>query len=237
MPWRLFSGLPCYDLSYDLLTSNERSENIVSRERNSTEEASFGFERLRRAILAACAAFAIGLWFTSFAGAAAPSLMERLITAQAPLQSKIDEPVDARELATAIASVPKITREWAALILTVAAHESSLSARIARGEYKDYEGDSFRNREGKVQHRAWGLWQAHKNRLNDSAWGSPDIAVQTEEAARALRRAFYTCNGKGRSHTDWVRSTLNSYSGRRCDASWPGLEKRLKTYQHVLHAL
>jgi len=187
--------------------------------------------------MAACAAFAIGLWFTSFAGAAAPSLMERLIVAQGPLQSKLDEPVDPRELATAIASVPKITREWAALILTVAAHESALSARIARGEYKDYEGDSFRNREGKVQHRAWGLWQAHRNRLNDAAWGSPDIAVQTEEAARALRRAFYTCNGGGRSHSDWVRTTLNSYSGRRCDATWPGLEKRLKTYQHVLHAL
>jgi len=73
--------------------------------------------------------------------------------------------------------------------------------------------------------------------LNDSAWGSPDIGVQTEEAARALRRAFYTCNGKGRSHSDWVRSTLNSYSGRRCDASWPGLEKRLKTYQQVLRTL
>jgi hypothetical protein len=209
----------------------------VSRERISIKDGLSGLDRLRRAIMAACASFAIGLWFTSFAGAAAPSLMERLIAVQAPLQSKRDEPVDARELATAIAGVPKITREWAALILTVAAHESALSARIARGEYKDYEGDSFRNREGKLQHRAWGLWQAHKNRLNESAWGSPDIAVQTEEAARALRRAFYTCNSGGRARADWVRSTLNSYSGRRCDASWPGLEKRLKTYQHVLHAL
>ena len=209
----------------------------MSRERISSAGGLSTVERLRRAIMAACAAFAIGLWFTSFAGASAPSLMERLVKAQAPLQSKIDEPVDPQRLAAAIAGVPKITREWAALILTVAGHESALSARIARGEYKDYEGDSFRNREGKVQHRAWGLWQAHRNRLNDSVWGSPDIDVQTEEAARALRRAFYQCNGGGRPHTDWVRSTLNSYSGRRCDASWPGLEKRLTTYQHVLHAL
>jgi len=210
--------------------------NIVCRERIYADGFS-ALDRLRRAIMAACAAFAIGLWFTSFAGAAAPTLMERLVTAQAPLQSKSDEPVDPRELAAAIAGVPKITREWAALILTVAGHESALSARIARGEYKDYEGDSFRNREGKVQHRAWGLWQAHRNRLNDSVWGSTDVAVQTEEAARALRRAFYTCNGGGRPHADWVRSTLNSYSGRRCDASWPGLDKRLATYQRVLHAL
>ena len=209
----------------------------MSRERTTNAGGFSAVEGLRRAILAACAAFAIGLWFTSFAGAAAPSLIERLIKAQAPLQSKLDEPVDARELATAIAGVPKITREWAALILTVAGHESALSARIARGEYKDYEGDSFRNREGKVQHRAWGLWQAHRNRLNDRAWGSTDIGVQTEEAARGLRRAFYQCNGGGRPHTDWVRSTLNSYSGRRCDASWPGLEKRLTTYQRVLRAL
>ena len=209
----------------------------MSRERSSLVEGLNAVDRLRRAIMAACAAFAIGLWFTSFAGAAAPTLIERLISAQPPLQSKKDEPVDARELAVAIAGVPKITREWAALILTVAAHESALSARIARGEYKDYEGDSFRNSEGKVQHRAWGLWQAHRNRLNDAAWGSSDIKVQTEEAARALRRAFYTCNGGGRPHSDWVRSTLNSYSGRRCDATWLGLEKRLTTYQHVLHAL
>ena len=209
----------------------------MSPERISYADGSNTVDRLRRAIMAACAAFAIGLWFTSFAGASAPTLMERLVKAQAPLQSKLDEPVDAGELAAAIAGVPKITREWAALILTVAGHESALSARIARGEYKDYEGDSFRNREGKVQHRAWGLWQAHRNRLNDSVWGSPDINVQTEEAARALRRAFYQCNGGGRPHTDWVRSTLNSYSGRRCDASWPGLEKRLSTYQQVLHAL
>jgi hypothetical protein len=209
----------------------------VSRERISEKTGSSGLDRLRRAIMAACAAFAIGLWFTSFAGAAAPSLMERLIVAQGPLQSKRDEPVDPRELATAIVGIPKITREWAALILTVAAHESRLSARIARGEYKDYEGDSFRTREGKVQHRAWGLWQAHKNRLNEASWGSPDISIQTIEAARALRRAFYTCNGKGRGHSDWVRSTLNSYSGRRCDATWPGLEPRLQTYQHVLRQL
>jgi len=196
-----------------------------------------GVDRLRRAIMAACATFAIALWFTSFAGAQAPSLIERLVVAQKPLQSKQDEPVDPHELASAIAAVPKISREWAALILTVAAHESALSARIARGEYKDYEGDSFRTRDGVVQHRAWGLWQAHKNRLNEANWGSPDIAVQTEEAARALRRAFYQCNSGGRVRADWVRSTLSSYSGRRCDAEWPGLEKRIATYQRVLRAL
>ena len=141
--------------------------------------------------MAACAAFAIGLWFTSFAGAAAPSLMERLIAAQAPLQSKIDEPVDARELATAIASVPKITREWAALILTVAAHESALSARIARGEYKDYEGDSFRNREGKVQHRAWGSVASaqeppERHRLGLARHRRADRRSGTRTAARVL---------------------------------------------------
>src|SRR6187402_87857 len=209
MRWRLFSVL-------SFLRVASGSGTIVSRERISIEDGFSALDRLRRAIMAACAAFAIGLWFTSFAGAAAPSLMERLIAVQAPLQSKIDEPVDARELATAIASVPKITREWAALILTVAAHESALSARIQRGEYKPHEGDSFRNREGKLQHRAWGLWQAHRNRLNDTVWGSADLQVQTEEAARALRRAFYQCNGGQRPHTGWVRSTLNAYSGRRC---------------------
>ncbi|MEO8902063.1 MAG: hypothetical protein ABI488_09355, partial [Polyangiaceae bacterium] len=126
---------------------------------------------------------------------------------------------------------------WAALILTVAAHESALSARIARGEYRDFEGDSFRNRDGKVQHRAWGLWQQHKNRLNADAWGSPDINVQTQEAARALRRAFYQCNGGSHPPGDWVRTTLTAYAGRACDASWTGIEKRMSTYQQVLHAL
>jgi len=52
-----------------------------------------------------------------------------------------------------------------------------------------------------------------------------------------LRRAFYQCNGGGRPRGDWVRSTLTSYSGRRCDADWPGLDQRLATYQRVLRAL
>jgi hypothetical protein len=174
---------------------------------------------------------AIGLAFTVAArgdSGPPPSLADRLVLAQAPLASRKEPAVDARELAEAIASVPKVTREWAALILTIAAHESALSARIAANDCGKHECDGG---------RAFGLYQAHKNALNAHIWGSSDIGVQTLEAARGLRSAFYVCNGRRPLPVDWVARTINGYAGKRCDATWPGLEQRLATYNRTLRKL
>jgi hypothetical protein len=171
------------------------------------------------------AIYALVLFFLAVAAQAGqPSFEERLVDAQKLLQSKSDEPVDPAELAAAIAALPRVNRDWAALVLTIGGHESALSARIARGECKPLECDHG---------AAWGLFQQHKNTFNADVWGSPDIGVQTREVARALRSAFYTCNGRGALRPDWIARTINGYAGHSCDAVWPGLEQRLATYKRV----
>lgn len=175
-------------------------------------------------------ALALAMFFSAMtAHANAPSLTERIVAVQPSLASKTDEPVDAAELADAIVSVPKVTPEWAALLLTIAGHESALSARIAANQCRPHECDHG---------RAFGLYQQHKNKLNADVWGSTDIRVQTLEAARALRSAFYTCNGGSRQlAADWVARTINAYAGHRCDAVWPGLQKRLATFERLRRRL
>jgi hypothetical protein len=179
--------------------------------------------------LFALAVLALCLWYASVAHAETrrPTFIDRLVSAQAGLQSKRDEPVDALELANAVARLPHISGEWAALILTVAGHETALSARIARGDCKSWECDSG---------KAWGLYQIHRNALNADSWGSPDIGVQTSEAARALRRAFYTCQ-HGPLRADWVARTINAYAGHSCDAIWPGLTRRVATFERLRRRL
>jgi len=158
-----------------------------------------------------------------------PTLTDRIAAVIPSLVSSKEENVDAREFAEAVASVPKVNREWAALLLTIATHESSLRARIARSEYRSKkEGDGG---------RAFGLFQAHKNSLNADVWGSTDIRVQTIEAARALRSAFYQCNGRQPPRADWVARTINAYAGRRCDAQWVGLDRRVATFNRVVRRL
>lgn len=167
--------------------------------------------------------------FISAVGHTEPvSLVDRLVAAQRPLASRKEEAVDPLELATAIAAVPKVTREWAALILTVAAHESALSARIAANDCAKHECDGG---------RAFGLYQAHKNTHNADVWGSSDIRVQTLEAARGLRSGFYVCNGRRKLPVDWVARTINGYAGKRCDAQWPGLDQRLATFNRTVRKL
>lgn len=169
----------------------------------------------------------VALTLCGVAHSSAPSLTDRLVAVQPSLAGKQDEPVDPLELAQAIVSVPRVSREWAALILTIAAHESALSARIAANKCRPQECDHG---------KAFGLYQQHKNKLNAEVWGSPDIRVQTTEAARALRSAFYTCN-HGALRPDWVARTVNAYAGHSCDAVWPGLKMRLATFERVRRSL
>lgn len=161
---------------------------------------------------------------------ATPTLTDRLVVAQTSLATKVD-PVDARTLADAIATTTKGNRQWSALLLTIAAHESALSQRIADGRCNLKIGECDGG-------RAWGLFQVHKNENNAAAWGSPDLAVQTTEAARMLRGAFYRCQGPYKELTpDWARRTLSAYAGRACDASWRGLDARAATFAKLSRAL
>jgi hypothetical protein len=171
------------------------------------------------------AGLAFGLAIAAHCKAApAANFVDRLIAAQPALQSRAEPSVDPRELAEAIASIPRVNGTWAALVLTIAAHESALRARIARGECKPHECDGG---------RAWGLYQGHKNEANAAEWGSPDIRVQTLAAARLLRGVFYLCEGHGALSPDWAARTLSAYAGKRCEAKWPGLAERVATFERL----
>jgi len=145
------------------------------------------------------------------------------------------EHVNLAEFADAVASASNGNADWAALIIAVAFHESSLSSRIASGQCKPLECDPA-HVHGVLVHRAWGLMQEHSNTHNEHDWGSVDIAVQVASGDRALRRAYWNCarfNRKGASPEVWVQSTLSSYAGRGCGDEWAGLNKRLSTWMRV----
>lgn len=155
----------------------------------------------------------------------APTLSERIVAVVPSIGSKREPTVDAGELAEAVIEVSKGNRQWAALLLTVAAHESALSARIAGGGCRIHECD---------QGRAAGLFQIHRNEQNVDTWGSTDLAVQTREASRMLRQAFYRC---GALHEGWQLQTLRAYAGKRCSEPLRGEGERVATYRKVLARL
>lgn len=181
-------------------------------------------DKIGWAVVAFCVAVTIAFLLAGRTAHGAPlSLHDRIVRAAPSVASRKDTPVDFDAFATAVTSQTKI-REWAALLMTVAAHESALSARIQRGECRPLECD---------RGRAWGLWQMHKNTLNAEAWGSTELSVQASEAQKGLRRAFYQCQ-KGPLRKDWVRRTLAAYAGHSCDGAFPGLDARVATYERLL---
>ena len=178
-------------------------------------------------IVGLAAAALIGWLFSAcaFAAERPTTLVERLVHEQTSLQSRTDPPVDALAFAQAVAAVPKVNGTWAALMLAVAAHESALSARIARGECKSFECDHG---------LAWGLWQRHRNAHNHDQWGSTDVNVQALDAARALRSAFYTCSPAGKPlRADWALATFRVYAGHGCGDPFKGEEKRVATFKRL----
>lgn len=132
--------------------------------------------------------------------------------------------MNARELAEAIASATQ-SPQWAAFLLTTAHHESALSARISRSEYRPREGDSG---------RAWGLFQNWKSTSNADVWGSPDIATQVKAASHLSRQYFNMCRGSG---VPFPLSTFRALGGHGCSLPLKGEEQRMATYARVLRRL
>ena len=126
---------------------------------------------------------------------------------------------------------PGSSRELAALMLTVAWHETRFSLRIHEGRCRPYECD-----EG----RARGLWQLHSHRsLPRERWlalaGVDATATHSsaEEAARALIRSRRMCLSKIRG-PDWVAPTLAAFAGRGCGGRLPDAAARVKTFRHLM---
>jgi hypothetical protein len=134
--------------------------------------------------------------------------------------------VDALELGAAIA-VFEPNPERAAMLLTIAEHESRLRATIARSECGPHECD----RDTKTHAiRAWGLFQQHQNTLNADAWGAEDLDVQAFWAARQLRYAWTRCEHMG---VYLPLGALRAYAGGQCDMPIPGEQDRLATFERI----
>lgn len=158
------------------------------------------------------------------AHANAPTLHETIAAAVPSLGSKREPTVDAEELADAVtAATPN--RQWAALLLTIASHESALSARIARGECRKHECDHG---------RAWGLWQAWKAPHNEAVWGSPDITVQAREASHIAHQYFNMCKTSG---VPFPLSTMRAYAGHGCSTPIKGEDARMRTFERLMRRL
>jgi len=158
---------------------------------------------------------------------------------EAALSVAAADHVDAREFADAVAQASNGNRDWAALLITIAAHESALSARIAENRCEAWECDAT-HVGGKLVHRAAGLFQEHRNLNNLTTWGSTDVGVQVASASRALRRAYWTCARhypKGVSAKVWVSFTINAFAGKSCDREWRGGEEREATWRAVRRRL
>lgn len=125
---------------------------------------------------------------------------------------------------------PGTERELAALMLTVAWHETRLSLRIHDGRCRPLECD---------RGRARGLWQLHVHRsLPKERWlrvaglnrESTDNAAH--EAAIALIRSRRMCSIATRGR-DWVGATLTAYAGLGCGGRLPDIGSRIQTYRRL----
>lgn len=137
-----------------------------------------------------------------------------------------------QRVAAAIQSVARDADE-AALLLTVGHHESAWSLAIENGVCEEHQCD--RDRQGRV--RAHSNYQLHVSAVSSrEAWEAArtDVAVATQEAAFALRRARGMCRSK---QGEPIRMTLTAYAGRGCGGRLPDIEARMKTWKKLRGAL
>jgi hypothetical protein len=141
----------------------------------------------------------------------------------------------ASSIAAASVNAPRSPREWSALMLAVGSHETNFAGRLLRGQCRveRHECDSIRRKDGTWFARARGWGQVHRNSQNAAIWDAAetDIEQQTKLVDQRLRSAYWTC---ARSGEPWVTATLNAYFGARCSSKWPGLDKRVATFQAVV---
>jgi hypothetical protein len=160
--------------------------------------------------------------------------LERIpVTAEDRVSETRPAELDALAASIAAASVkaPRSPVEWSSLLVAVGSHETNFAGRLLRGECRleRRECDATKGKDGKLYARARGWGQVWRNTLNADTWDAAetDIAAQTRLVDGQLRRAYWTC---ARSGVHWLVGTLNAYKGARCDATWPGLDKRVATF-------
>ena len=175
------------------------------------------------------------MFFTAIGHTEPPSLADRIAAIVPRYGSRKVDLVDAQEFAQAVDTACKHERECAARLVTMAIAESALSAAVSRSEYKPHEGDSYIDRDGVRQHKAWGIWQGHKNARNADVWGSDDLQVQAQAARNMQLGALAECR-KFRGVTPEV-GMWRILSGRGCMLPFPGEEMRMALLAKIRRAL
>ncbi len=180
---------------------------------------------LVRIVIALAVGALAGLTFARVAYGSTLDLLTRVEAYLEGQQNAFAPTVEPTQLAVAITNATK-EREWAALLLTIAKHESHFSARIADGHCREHECDDG---------RAWGLWQVHRTPDNAPAWGSPNPSVQAQWASYALHGMDRMCRRAG---VPFPLGVIRAYAtGRGCHRKFKGEKARLETYRKILKGL
>jgi len=162
----------------------------------------------------------------ALAKADAPTLADRVAALVPGFGSKKVELVDAQEFGAAVDTACKHDRECAVRLTAMAVAESALSRDVSLGVYTEHQGDSYRDKDGTVKHRAWSLWQLHSNAHNASVFGSTELLTQARAAKAAQLGALAEC----RAFRE-VSSEVGMWrvlSGRGCLYHYSGEEKRMQ---------
>lgn len=117
-----------------------------------------------------------------------------------------------------------------AFTIALGNHESRYSLRIMRGDCRGRECDPRRLPGGKLEYRARGAWQLHRNGLSDPEWaallGPASLPAQVKEATRRARGALNTCRGD-------VKGAFAVLGARGCLGTLPDMPERLETYRRL----
>lgn len=181
--------------------------------------------RWRVRILAALLGVVIGWGLARVAHGTELDLLTR-VEAYLERQRRTWDPIaEPSQVAVAVTNATKDPK-WAALLLTIARHESNFSARIGAGRCRDHECDDG---------LAWGLWQVHRTTENAPAWGNPNPSVQAQWASYALHGMDQMCRRAG---VPFPLGVLRAYAtGRGCKKKFAGERARLRTYNEILKGL
>lgn len=180
-------------------------------------------------------ALAGAMAITAIARGDAPTVADRVAALVPRYGSKSVPLVDATEFGAAVDTACNHDRDCAARLVTMAVLESGLSLSVSRSEYTEHQGDSYKDRDGVIQHRAWGTWQQHRNAHNADVWGASDLLTQARAAKAAQAGALVEC--KAFREVPPEVGMWRILAGRGCTGMWGGVEKRMQLLAQVRRRL
>jgi len=185
--------------------------------------------------LVTIAALAGAMAVTALARGDAPTLADRVATLVPRYGSKSVPLVDAAEFGAAVDTACNHDRDCAARLVTMAVVESALSLSVSRSEFLPHQGDSYLDKDGTRQHRAWGTWELHKNAHNADVWGASDLLTQARAAKAAQVGALAEC--KAFREVPPEVGMWRILAGRGCTSMYSGAEKRMALLAQVRRRL